>query len=81
MVLKFVFLSSLDLNLYLFRLPVMQALVRYGHEVVALCPKGQYFDRFSGHGIKAIDCYIDRKSFNPVKELVSLSSIFLALQK
>ena len=35
------FLSHLDYNLWLFRLPVMQELVRQGHTVYAICPNGE----------------------------------------
>lgn len=66
---KFVFLSHLDLNLYLFRLPIMQALIERGHEAVALCPRGDVFDRFADHGIAAIHYDIDRSSLNPLREL------------
>jgi N,N'-diacetylbacillosaminyl-diphospho-undecaprenol alpha-1,3-N-acetylgalactosaminyltransferase len=38
---KIAFLSHLDLNLYLFRLPIMEELVRQGHIVYAVCPRGE----------------------------------------
>jgi N,N'-diacetylbacillosaminyl-diphospho-undecaprenol alpha-1,3-N-acetylgalactosaminyltransferase len=65
---KFVFLSHLDLNLYLFRLPIMQALVARGHEVIALCPRGDVFDRFTAHCVTAVHYDIDRSSLNPLGE-------------
>lgn len=64
----FAFLSHLDLNLYLFRLPIMQALVERGHEVWAVCPRGGVFERFAEHGIQAISYDIDRSSLNPLRE-------------
>lgn len=51
---KIAFLSHLDLNLYLFRLPIMIELVKKGHIVYAICPKGDKFELFEQHGIKAI---------------------------
>lgn len=65
---KFAFLSHLDLNLYLFRLPIMQALVARGHEVIALCPRGEVFDRFAAHGVTAVHYDVDRSSLNPLRE-------------
>lgn len=65
---KFVFLSHLDLNLYLFRLPIMQALVARGHEVITLCPRGDVFDRFTAHGVTAVHYDVDRSSLNPLRE-------------
>ena len=37
---KIGFLSHLDLNLYLFRTPIIKELVRKGHKVYAICPSG-----------------------------------------
>ncbi|WP_028578115.1 glycosyltransferase family 4 protein [Desulfomicrobium escambiense] len=65
---KFVFLSHLDLNLFLFRLPIMQALIARGHEAIALCPRGDVFDRFAEHGVTAVDYDVDRSSLNPLRE-------------
>lgn len=72
---KILFLSHLDMNLYLFRRPIMEALHKEGHEVIAMCPKGEYFDRFKELGIKAISYEISRESLNPFKELKTLLSI------
>jgi len=38
---KIAFLSHLDLNLYLFRLSWMKALLKEGYEVNAIVPKGE----------------------------------------
>lgn len=65
---KIAFLSHLDLNLYLFRLPLMQALVERGHEVVAVCPRGDVFDRFAERGVTAVHYDVDRSSLNPLRE-------------
>ena len=66
---KIAFLSHLDLNLYLFRLPIMKELVRNGHEVYAIAPKGQFLERFLEYGITPVSYEIERESLNPVKEL------------
>jgi len=77
---KIAFLSHLDLNLYLFRLPIMKELVKKGYEVYAICPKGEVFDKFSEYGIKAIAYEIDRGSLNPFKELKSIYNIYKAIK-
>ena len=77
---KIVFLSHLDMNLYLFRLPIMQELVKRGHEVIALCPEGEYFARFAAHGISAQSYEISRKSLNPFREVATIYRIARCLR-
>ena len=77
---KIGFLSHLDLNLYLFRLPIMKALVHKGYTVYAICPKGDKFDLFAEYGIKAIEYKIERSSLNPLKELKAIYNIYRALR-
>jgi len=72
---KIAFLSHLDLNLYLFRLPVMKELVKRGHKVYAIAPKGEYFDKFKEFGIEPISYEVDRASLNPLKELKTIQNI------
>lgn len=72
---KFVFISHLDINLFLFRLPVMRALVDQGHQVVAVCPRGAFTDKFIEYGIDVCTYKIDRKSFNPFKEIITFFNI------
>lgn len=78
---KFVFLSHLDANLYLFRLPVMRALTEAGHEVIALCPRGEFFDRFAAADIQAEEYFLRRESRNPLLELRSLWDICARLRR
>ncbi len=77
---KIAFLSHLDLNLYLFRLPIMIELVKKGHIVYAICPRGEKFDLFEQHGIKAIEYKILRKSLNPFKELKTIRNIYRVIK-
>ena len=74
------FLSHLDLNLYLFRLPIMQALVKEGHEVYAVCPRGDKFDLFQKYGIKAVGYNIQRSSLNPFKEVKAIYNMYKVLK-
>lgn len=76
----FGFLSHLDYNLWLFRLPVMQELVRLGHTVYAVCPSGEVSGSFSEHGITHIPYTISRASLNPLKELGAIRNIYNAIK-
>ncbi len=77
---KIGFLSHLDLNLYLFRLPIMKRLVEEGHEVYAICPRGDKFDLFEGYGIQAVAYKIQRSSLNPFKEMKAIYNIYKAIK-
>ncbi|MDD5717851.1 MAG: glycosyltransferase family 4 protein [Sulfuricurvum sp.] len=76
----FGFLSHLDLNLWLFRLPIMQELIRQGHTVYALCPEGEKSGEFTHHGIIHIPYAIERSSLNPFAELRSIANIYRAIK-
>lgn len=76
----FGFLSHLDYNLWLFRLPIMQELVRQGHTVYAVCPLGEISGSFSKHGITHIPYQIERSSLNPIKELDAIRNIYNAIK-
>ena len=73
---KIAFLSHVDFNLYLFRLPIMQKLVKEGHKVYAVIPKGEFFDKFSEHGIETVEYKIERKSLNPFREFITIKHIY-----
>ena len=77
---KIAFLSHLDMNLYLFRLPIMIELVKQGYKVFAICPRGEKFDAFKEHGIIALEYKIQRASLNPFKELGTLRNIYKVIK-
>ncbi len=72
---KIAFLSHLDLNLYLFRLPIMKELVKRRHRVYAIAPKGEFLEKFLEYGITPVSYEIERDSLNPVKELKTIKRI------
>ena len=78
---KIAFLSHLDLNLYLFRLPIMVELLKRNYRVFAVCPKGEYFEKFKDFGVIAVDYEIERNSLNPFKELKTICSIKNSINK
>ena len=77
---KIAFLSHLDLNLYLFRLPIMIELVKRGYMVYAIVPRGEKFDEFKKHDILALEYEIQRKSLNPFKELKTIRNIYKVIK-
>ena len=78
---RIVFLSHVDFNLYLFRLPIMKAMVEAGWEVYALCPEGEYSKRFQDDGIMHVPYKIDRSSLNPFKEITTIRNIAKVLRE
>jgi N,N'-diacetylbacillosaminyl-diphospho-undecaprenol alpha-1,3-N-acetylgalactosaminyltransferase len=58
----------------------MIELVKKGHKVYAICPKGEKFDQFEKYGIEAISYDIQRKSLNPFKELKTIRNIYQVLK-
>ena len=72
---KIGFLSHYDGNLYQFRLPVMKELVKRGHKVYAITPRGNRFDKFKEFGIETVDYTINRASLNPLNELRTIKEL------
>lgn len=77
---KFGFLSHLDLNLYLFRTPIMRELLQSGNIVYAICPKGEYNQSLSEVGVIVVNYEIDRKSINPFAEKKVIENIYIAIK-
>jgi N,N'-diacetylbacillosaminyl-diphospho-undecaprenol alpha-1,3-N-acetylgalactosaminyltransferase len=77
---KYGFLSHLDLNLYLFRTPIMRELLRRGDKVYAICPKGDKNQALRELGCEVINYEIDRKGLNPFNEKKSIDNIYHALK-
>ncbi|HWR59427.1 MAG TPA: glycosyltransferase family 4 protein [Thermodesulfovibrionales bacterium] len=76
-----VFLSHIDMNLYLFRLPLMKSLVGKGWKVTALVPEGSYAHLFEKEGIRHERYSIKRDGMNPLKEVVVISRLYRKLRK
>lgn len=64
---RIAFFSHLDMNLFVFRLPWIAALQAAGHEVHAVVPRGEYFERFAAHGVEAVEFAMARGSLNPLR--------------
>lgn len=74
------FLSHLDLNLYLFRTPIMQALINAGHNIYAVCPKGEYNEKLQLLGCTVINYEIQRQGLNPFKEKEAINNIYKVIK-
>lgn len=72
----FAFLSHLDLNLYLFRTPIMKELLKRGHKVYAICPHGDKNKALKDIGCEVVNYKIDRKGLNPFSEKKSINNIY-----
>jgi len=77
---SFGFLSHLDLNLYLFRTPIMIELIKRGYKVYAICPKGDKNEALREIGCTVINYSIDRKGLNPFSEKKSIQNIYHAIK-
>jgi len=77
---NFGFLSHLDLNLYLFRTPIMQELINRGCKVYAICPKGDKNKDLKKLGCKVVNYEIDRRGLNPFSEKKSIDNIYSAIK-
>jgi N,N'-diacetylbacillosaminyl-diphospho-undecaprenol alpha-1,3-N-acetylgalactosaminyltransferase len=75
------FLSHLDLNLYLFRAPIMQKLIEAGHHVFAICPMGEYNEKLRAMGCHVINYEIERQGLNPLKEMKAVDAIYEAIKE
>ncbi|MDR1285587.1 MAG: glycosyltransferase family 4 protein [Campylobacteraceae bacterium] len=77
---KIAFLSNTDYSLYLFRLPIMKELLKKGHNVYAICPKGNKNQALKDNGFIVINYEMSRKSLNPIKESKTIESIYNAIK-
>lgn len=76
----FAFLSHLDLNLYLFRTPIMKELQKRGHKVYVICPKGDKNQALQECGFEVVNYEIDRKGLNPFSEKKAIDNIYHAIK-
>lgn len=76
-----VYLSHYDGNLYLFRLPIMEAMKNRGYRVIALVPSGEYNEALKNSGIEVINYEIVRESINPLKELFTIHRIYKKIKE
>lgn len=66
---KFMFLTHYDFNLLRFRLPIMVELIRKGNKVIAVCPSGQYSNKFLSYDIHHIPWNCIRENKKIIHEI------------
>lgn len=70
------FLSHVDLNLYLFRAPIIKKLIEKGHKVYVICPLGDKNKGLEELGCEVINYEISRKGLNPFAEFMTIKKIY-----
>jgi N,N'-diacetylbacillosaminyl-diphospho-undecaprenol alpha-1,3-N-acetylgalactosaminyltransferase len=78
---KIAFLAPLDENLYLFRLPWIDQLMKHGYSVTAIVPEGDFFDKISRYGIRALKYDLKRNSINPFREIYTLIQLWMIFRR
>ncbi len=69
---KLLYVANWDWVLYNFRLDLARSAAEAGYDVALVCPDGQYVSEFQTAGLRWIRWPLDRKSINPVTELISI---------
>ena len=70
---KLLILANHFATIYKFRRELVSKLVEEGYEVVISLPFSQDIDKIKDLGVKVIDTKVDRKSVNPIKDLILLN--------
>lgn len=76
---KVLLVSNAGWNLYNYRLPLANALVRHGIDIALVCPNDAYAGMLRDLGFRVIEWPFDRRSLNVVKEATAtarLASIY-----
>jgi len=73
--LKIIIFTNTDWYLYNFRYPLAKYYRQQGHEVVLMTPPGDFHHHFVNDGFRWIEFDFNRRSMNPVTELISLLRI------
>jgi N,N'-diacetylbacillosaminyl-diphospho-undecaprenol alpha-1,3-N-acetylgalactosaminyltransferase len=76
-----VFLAHFESNLYVFRRPVMQALVRRGWRVTALQPDGPSARKWADEGVDFVPCDLSQSGRNPAREVPVVLGLARTLRK
>lgn len=76
-----VFLAHFESNLYVFRRPVMKALVGRGWRVTALQPDGPSAQKWADEGVDFVPCDLSQSGRNPVTEVPVVLRLAKTLRK
>ncbi len=80
---KIAVISSHTSSLFWFRLDMMKEFIRCGYEVAAFgqAPEREWTDKFSQHGIRYRQIYVQRNGLNPFSDLKTLKSLYDAIKQ
>jgi len=70
---KIIFFANTDWYLYNFRRSLALAAKAAGHDVLLVSPPGPYTEKLAGSGLKWIPAPMQRRSLNPLRELILLA--------
>lgn len=69
---KVLLVAHWDWVLYNFQMPLARALKQHGHEVIFVCPYGNYVERLQNGGFRWVNWKVERRSVNPYREILSI---------
>ncbi len=72
---KIALVAHWDWTLYNFRMPLAQALRERGHDVIFVCPFGEYVSSIQKDGFPVADWHLQRRSFNPLSEGMAIAHL------
>jgi len=73
---KVVLICNSDGALYVFRNPLIRALIAAGHEVVGICPDGAFIERLQAMGVRTRLVEFARHSVSPLQNLSLLYKLW-----
>lgn len=69
---KIILMANTDWYLYNYRMPLLQALTKEGHEVLLLSPPGPYAKRIQAAKLNWIPIKLSRRGANPFAEILAI---------
>ena len=78
---KILILANHFATIYKFRRELVSKLVEEGYEVVISLPFSQDIDKIKALGVRVIDTNVDRKSVNPIKDIILLKDYTKIIKK
>jgi glycosyltransferase involved in cell wall biosynthesis len=78
---KVLMVANSDWMFYNFRLPLVEALLKQGHEVVLICPLEKYAAELRQSGCRCIHWTLSRHGLNPLQEVVAAFNLLKIYQR
>jgi len=73
--------ANTDWYVFNFRRPLIKELIASGFDVMVLAPRGMYFERLRGEGIKCIEAPLNRRGYVGIADAISLIRLFLIYRR